>query len=53
MAGPNDNYRDDGCGGIHSGDVDRAVENGDLYEGSDGNYYDDDNNCYSTDGKLL
>lgn len=53
MAGPNDRYRDDGCGGIHSEDVQDAIDNGDLYEGSDGYLYDDDDNCYGEDGRFL
>lgn len=53
MAGLFDNYREDGCGGIHSEDVGSAVENGDLYEGSDGFYHDDDGNSYGDDGRRV
>lgn len=48
-----DGYRDDGCGGIHPCDVDRAIENGDLYKDIDGYYHDFDGNSYYEDGMLV
>lgn len=53
MADPRDNYRSDGCGGIHSGDVQSAINNGDLYEGYDGFLYGDNGSCYRSDGGLI
>lgn len=48
-----DGYRDDGYGGIHPCDVDRAIENGDLYKDLDGYYYDHEGNSYYEDGMLV
>ena len=53
MTDPRDWYRSDGCGGIHSGDVQDAIDNGDLYEGSDGFLYGDNGSCFNTDGGLI
>lgn len=53
MADPRDKYRSDGCGGIHSHDVQSAIDNGDLEVGSDGFLYGDNGSCFGEDGSLI
>jgi hypothetical protein len=50
MAGLNSTYRSDGCGGIHSADVERAISDGNLTRGSDGFLYTESGGCYGNDG---
>ena len=51
MADLSQKYRDDGVGGIHSADVQRAIDNGDLERGSDGFLHDEDGKSYNDEGK--
>ncbi len=53
MTDPRDNYRSDGCGGIHSHDVSAAIDNGDLVVGSDGFLYGENGSCFDTDGGII